>query len=74
MGYYIFPRSCEDRNQKVESVLSEGQEITVFVAGMDRQGRVKLEWPDKPKSGDNKACAPEAHKEEQKTMPSDEEE
>ena len=29
-------------------MLSEGQEISVFVAGVDKQGRVKLEWKDKP--------------------------
>jgi polyribonucleotide nucleotidyltransferase len=39
---------CSDRNQKVDAVLSEGQEIEVFVAGVDKQGRVKLEWKDKP--------------------------
>lgn len=50
-GLLHISQICEDRNQKVESVLTEGQDITVFVAGMDRQGRVKLEWPDKPKSG-----------------------
>ncbi|KTC64548.1 polyribonucleotide nucleotidyltransferase (plasmid) [Legionella adelaidensis] len=37
-----------DRSQKVEDVLQEGQEIEVFVAGVDKQGRVKLEWKDKP--------------------------
>ncbi len=69
-GLLHISQICEDRNQKVEAVLSEGQEITVFVAGMDRQGRVKLEWPDKPKS----AQKPETNKAEQKTISSDEEE
>ncbi len=49
-GLLHISQICEDRNKKVDSVLSEGQKITVFVAGMDRQGRVKLEWPEKPKS------------------------
>jgi polyribonucleotide nucleotidyltransferase len=30
--------------------LQEGQEIEVFVAGVDKQGRVKLEWKDKPQA------------------------
>ncbi|HAU1881775.1 TPA: hypothetical protein JBJ86_16170, partial [Legionella pneumophila] len=34
----------------VEEVLQEGQEIEVFVAGIDKQGRVKLEWKDKPQA------------------------
>ncbi|MDP1603655.1 MAG: polyribonucleotide nucleotidyltransferase [Legionella sp.] len=47
-GLLHISQICNDRNQKVESVLSEGQEIEVFVAGVDKQGRVKLEWKDKP--------------------------
>lgn len=39
---------CSDRNQKIESVLREGQEIQVLVSGLDKQGRVKLQWLDKP--------------------------
>lgn len=49
-GLLHISQICSDRNQKVESVLSEGQEIEVFVAGVDKQGRVKLEWKDKPDS------------------------
>jgi polyribonucleotide nucleotidyltransferase len=49
-GLLHISQICTDRAQKVESVLSEGQEIEVFVAGVDRQGRVKLEWKDKPQS------------------------
>ena len=49
-GLLHISQICSDRNQKVESVLSEGQEIEVFVAGVDKQGRVKLEWKDKPES------------------------
>ncbi|WP_408605461.1 polyribonucleotide nucleotidyltransferase [Legionella tunisiensis] len=47
-GLLHISQICADRSQKVESVLSEGQEIEVFVAGVDKQGRVKLEWKDKP--------------------------
>lgn len=47
-GLLHISQICADRNQKVETVLSEGQSVTVFVAGVDKQGRVKLEWKDKP--------------------------
>lgn len=47
-GLLHISQICADRNQKVESVLHEGQEIEVFVAGLDKAGRVKLEWKDKP--------------------------
>lgn len=47
-GLLHISQICSDRNQKVEEVLKEGQDITVFVAGVDKQGRVKLEWTDKP--------------------------
>lgn len=49
-GLLHISQICSDRNQKVEAVLSEGQEIEVFVAGVDKQGRVKLEWKDKPQA------------------------
>lgn len=49
-GLLHISQICSDRNQKVESVLQEGQEIEVFVAGVDKQGRVKLEWKDKPQT------------------------
>ncbi|MFA5958915.1 MAG: polyribonucleotide nucleotidyltransferase [Tatlockia sp.] len=49
-GLLHISQICSDRAQKVESVLSEGQEIEVFVAGVDKQGRVKLEWKDKPQA------------------------
>jgi polyribonucleotide nucleotidyltransferase len=39
---------CENRQQKVEEVLQEGQPITVHVQDIDKQGRVKLVWPEKP--------------------------
>lgn len=47
-GLLHISQICAGRSQKVEDVLKEGQEIDVFVAGVDKQGRVKLEWKDKP--------------------------
>jgi polyribonucleotide nucleotidyltransferase len=47
-GLLHISQICTDRAQKVEAVLQEGQDIEVFVAGVDKQGRVKLEWKDKP--------------------------
>ena len=47
-GLLHISQICTDRNQKVDQVLQEGQMIEVFVAGVDKQGRVKLEWKDKP--------------------------
>lgn len=49
-GLLHISQICNDRAQKVEDVLQEGQDIEVFVAGVDKQGRVKLEWKDKPQS------------------------
>lgn len=51
-GLLHISQICSDRAQKVESVLQEGQEIMVFVAGIDKQGRVKLEWKDKPQASE----------------------
>ena len=47
-GLLHISQICSDRSQKVEDVLKEGDPISVFVAGIDKQGRVKLEWKDKP--------------------------
>ncbi|KGP64360.1 polynucleotide phosphorylase/polyadenylase [Legionella norrlandica] len=47
-GLLHISQICVDRTQKVEDVLQEGQDIEVFVAGIDKQGRVKLEWKNKP--------------------------
>ena len=47
-GLLHISQICAERSGKVEEVLHEGQEIDVFVAGVDKQGRVKLEWKDKP--------------------------
>ena len=49
-GLLHISQICAERSGKVEDVLHEGQEIDVFVAGVDKQGRVKLEWKDKPAS------------------------
>jgi polyribonucleotide nucleotidyltransferase len=49
-GLLHISQICSDRSGKVEDVLSEGQTIEVFVAGVDKQGRVKLEWKDKPQA------------------------
>ncbi len=47
-GLLHISQICAERSQKVEDILQEGQDIDVFVAGVDKQGRVKLEWKDKP--------------------------
>ena len=62
-GLLHISQICSDRAQKVESILQEGQEITVFVAGIDKQGRVKLEWKDKPQAPEP-AVTDEGHPEE----------
>ncbi|MDI1352948.1 MAG: polyribonucleotide nucleotidyltransferase, partial [bacterium] len=49
-GLLHISQICNDRAQKVEDILQEGQDIEVFVAGVDKQGRVKLEWKDKPQA------------------------
>lgn len=49
-GLLHISQICTDRSQKVEDVLTEGQMLNVFVAGVDKQGRVKLEWKDKPET------------------------
>jgi polyribonucleotide nucleotidyltransferase len=47
-GLLHISQICNDRAQKVEDVMQEGQTIEVFVSGVDKQGRVKLEWKNKP--------------------------
>ncbi len=47
-GLLHISQICANRDQKIEEILHEGQGIDVFVAGVDKQGRVKLEWKDKP--------------------------
>ena len=58
-GLLHISQICAERSQKVEDVLREGQEIEVFVAGVDKQGRVKLEWKDKPGSATVVPASPE---------------
>ncbi|KTC87952.1 MULTISPECIES: polyribonucleotide nucleotidyltransferase [Legionella] len=62
-GLLHISQICSDRSQKVEAVLSEGQEIEVYVAGVDKQGRVKLEWKDKPQTAETDA--PQAQESEE---------
>ena len=73
-GLLHISQICNDRSQKVEDVLQEGQEIEVFVAGVDKQGRVKLEWKDKPGApAKETASEPTSHSEDQAaSLPSDE--
>lgn len=59
-GLLHISQICKDRSEKVESVLTEGQEIEVFVAGVDRQGRIKLEWKSKPSNEDKEMQSSEA--------------
>ncbi|KTD22694.1 polyribonucleotide nucleotidyltransferase [Legionella lansingensis] len=59
-GLLHISQICSDRSGKVEDVLTEGQEIEVFVAGIDKQGRVKLEWKDKPQPAAKKEVSEEA--------------
>ena len=64
-GLLHISQICNDRSQKVEEVLQEGQDIEVFVAGVDKQGRVKLEWKDKPHAEEKVEAAAPATKEHQ---------
>ncbi|GGI84095.1 polyribonucleotide nucleotidyltransferase [Legionella impletisoli] len=64
-GLLHISQICADRSQKVEDVLKEGQEIEVFVAGVDKQGRVKLEWKDKPQPEKQEQTSKDSTKEEQ---------
>lgn len=56
-GLLHISQICSDRSQNITSVLHEGQAIKVYVAGVDKQGRVKLEWPDKPSAVTNQIIA-----------------
>lgn len=56
-GLLHISQICAERSQKVEEFLTEGQEIDVFVAGVDKQGRVKLEWKNKPQVAGEKVEA-----------------
>jgi polyribonucleotide nucleotidyltransferase len=59
-GLLHISQICSDRSQKVDEVLKEGQEIDVFVSGVDKQGRVKLEWKDKPQAAKSDNTAEKA--------------
>ena len=56
-GLLHISQICAERSQKVEDVLQEGQDIEVFVAGVDKQGRVKLEWKNKPNAVQKEVAA-----------------
>ena len=43
-GLLHISQITKHRSQKVAEFLKEGDEVTVFVADVDKQGRVKLEW------------------------------
>ncbi len=43
-GLLHISQICEDRSGKVTDKLQEGEDITVFVDDIDRQGRIKLVW------------------------------
>lgn len=68
-GLLHISQICAERSQKVENVLQEGQEIEVFVAGIDKQGRVKLEWKDKPQSETTAQSAPADEKPDEAQQP-----
>lgn len=63
-GLLHISQICAERSQKVEDIIQEGQEIEVFVAGVDKQGRVKLEWKDKPGAAKAPSVATEDTSEE----------
>lgn len=73
-GLLHISQICNDRSQKIETVLKEGQDIEVFVAGVDKQGRVKLEWKDKPQSEEKKVAIVEETQEAVHTADREEEE
>jgi polyribonucleotide nucleotidyltransferase len=47
-GLLHISQICSSRSQKVTEVLQEGQDIEVIVTDIDKQGRIKLEWPGRP--------------------------
>lgn len=47
-GLLHISQICHSRSQKMTDVIAEGQEIEVLVTDIDKQGRVKLEWPGRP--------------------------
>lgn len=52
-GLLHISQICDNRNEKVTDKLHEGQEITVYVDDMDRQGRIKLIWQKEVSSEKN---------------------
>lgn len=70
-GLLHISKICDDRNQKVTEFLAEGDVIEVFVADVDKQGRVKLEWKNKPASP-AKEQAPQSESSSEEVKDSDE--
>ena len=68
-GLLHISQICQNRNDKVETVLNEGDDISVFVAGVDKQGRVKLTWPDKPQNAEPVAVPVSVPVEAESSMP-----
>ncbi len=58
-GLLHISQICHSRSQKLTDILSEGQDIEVFVADIDKQGRIKLEWPGRPAKPQEEAPAAE---------------
>ena len=56
-GLLHISQICTDRSQKVTDIINEGQELEVLVADIDKQGRVKLEWPARPVKEKTEATA-----------------
>jgi polyribonucleotide nucleotidyltransferase len=70
-GLLHISQICHNRSQKVTEVIHEGQEIEVLVVDIDKQGRVKLEWPGRPAKPEEATPAEQQPAEE---MPLDENE
>lgn len=56
-GLLHISQICQSRSQKMTDVIAEGQEIEVLVTDVDKQGRVKLEWPGRPVKPQNETPA-----------------
>lgn len=63
-GLLHISQICHNRSQKVTDVLNEGQAIEVLVVDVDKQGRVKLEWPGRPAKPEEPVVAEQPSTEE----------
>jgi polyribonucleotide nucleotidyltransferase len=76
-GLLHISQICKARSQKVNEFLNEGDEVSVHVADIDKQGRVKLVWKRTPEqqaaydasevAEDNKPKEKQAEGEDQKS-------